>query len=525
MAKAYRPVNRDQPFLLPPDMRAWLPADHLVWFLLETLQELDLRVFHARHPNDGAGRAAYDPDMMVALLIYAYCCGERSSRQIERLCQVNVAFRVVCAGDIPDHTKIARFRAVHQNAFEAVFAQVLAVAAKAGLAKFETVAIDGTKIAANASLDANRDEKWLREQVATIVTEAERVDAGEDAEHGPDDRGDGVPPSLRDPTKRAQRIVAAAAALKAEQEAAAAQRAPDAERVRQATDRLERIKTGQNVKGRHFAGTDRVAEAQARLARDVGAQQARLDAYAAATAATGTRPTGRAPVPVENHHMVVLARAALAKAIAAQSVAKKQTNRRHTELVANITDPASRVMPTRKGWIQGYNAQVAITADQIIVALSLGQNPNDTEQFIPMMHAAHAAAATLHTLTGRPEHRIGTLLADAGYPSDANFTAPGPDRLIALGKTRTQAKAAKTNPAQGDPPEGSTAREAMDHRLRTPEGARLYKRRGATVEPGIGNLKKLIDRFSRRGLAAATSELNLAAASFNLLKIHRAATS
>ena len=115
-----------------------MPADHLVWFLLETLQQLDLRVFHARHPNDGAGRAAYDPEMMVALLIYAYCCGERSSRQIERLCQVNVAFRVVCAGDIPDHTKIARFRAVHQDAFEAVFAQVLAVAAKAGLARFET---------------------------------------------------------------------------------------------------------------------------------------------------------------------------------------------------------------------------------------------------------------------------------------------------------------------------------------------------------------------------------------------------
>ena len=244
MAKAYRPVNRDQPFLLPPDMRDWLPPDHLVWFLLETLKQLDLKVFHARHPNDGAGRAAYDPEMMVALLIYAYCCGERSSRQIERLCQVNMAFRVVCAGDIPDHTKIARFRAVHQDAFEAVFAQVLAVAAKAGLAKFETVAIDGTKIAANASLDANRDEKWLREQVATILTEAEQTDAGEDAEHGRDDRGDGVPPDLRDPTKRAQRIVAAAAQLKAEQEAAAAQRAPDAERVRQATDRLERIRPG-----------------------------------------------------------------------------------------------------------------------------------------------------------------------------------------------------------------------------------------------------------------------------------------
>jgi transposase len=524
MAKAYRPVNRDQPFLLAPDMREWLPPDHLVWFLLETLKHLDLKPFHARHRNDGAGRAAYDPDMLVALLIYAYCCGERSSRQIERLCQVNVAFRVVCAGDIPDHTKIARFRAVHQDAFEAVFAQVLAIAAKAGLAKFETVAIDGTKIAANASLDANRDEKWLREQVAKIVDEATAVDQGEDGEHGPDDRGDGVPPDIRDPSRRSQRITAAAAQLKAEQDAAAAARAPDAEQVAKADDRLERINAGQNVKGHHGGGAMRVAEARARLARDEAAAQAKLDAYAASAGTAQRRRGGRPPVPVENHHDVVAARRALAKAIAAQSApTRRQAKRKHVELEANITDPDSRVMPTRrKGWIQGYNAQLAITADQVIVALSLGQNPNDIEQFIPMMRAVQDAAAGLHALTRSPDHLIGDLLADAGYPSDANLAAEGPPRLIALGKTRDQIKAAKTRPTQGDPPPDASPREAMDHRLRTPEGAKLYKRRGATVEPGIGNLKKLIDRFSRRGLTAALSELNLAATAFNLRKIHTA---
>lgn len=524
MAKTYRPVNRDQPFLLPPDMRAWLPAGHLVWFLLETLRQLDLRVFHARHPKGGPGRRAYDPEMMVALLIYAYCCGERSSRQIERLCVVNVAFRVVCAGGIPDHTQIARFRAVHQGAFEAVFAQVLAVAAKAGLARFETVAIDGTKIAANASLDANRDEPWLREQVATILAEAEQADAGEDAEHGPDDRGDGVPRDMRDPSRRSERIKAAAAQLKAEQDAAAAQRAPDAERVATAADRLERVKAGQNVKGRQPAGTDRVAEARARLEREQARAQAKLDAYAAEVARTGRRPSGRPPVPVETQHDVITARTALATAIAAQSrPSKKRSKKKHTELNANITDPASRVMATRKGWIQGYNGQFAITADQIIVALSLGQNPNDMDQFIPMMHATSAAAATLHALTGLSQHRIGILLADAGYPSDANLTAPGPDRLISLGKTRDQTKSAKTRPTQGEPPPDASPRQAMDHRLRTPEGAKPYKRRGATVEPGIGNLKKLLNRFSRRGLEAARSELHLAATAFNLRKIHTAA--
>ena len=138
-----------------------------------------------------------------------------------------------------------------------------------------------------------------------------------------------------------------------------------------------------------------------------------------------------------------------------------------------------------------------------------------------MMRAAQDAAAAAARMTGSPDQTIGTVLADAGYPSEANLSAPGPDRLIALGKSREVDQAAATRPAVGDPPAGATAREAMDHRLRTPEGAALYKRRGATVEPGIGNLKKILDRFSRRGLAAAPSELHLAAAAVNLRKIHR----
>jgi transposase len=526
MAYSYRPVNRDQPFLLAPDMRDWLPAGHLVWFLLETLEQVDLAAFHARHPNDGAGRAAYDPDMMVALLIYAYCCGERSSRRIERLCEVNVAFRVVCAGDIPDHTKIARFRAVHQDAFEAVFAQVLVIAARAGLAKFETVAIDGTKIAANASLSANRDADWfLREEVAAIVGQARAVDQGEDSEHSCDDRGDGIPPQLRDPSRRKARIAAAAAEIEAEQEAAAArQGAADAVRAKEAEQRLERIAAGELVRGRYPRGADRVAEAQARLEREIATQQAKIDRRAARIAA-GQRPGGSAPVPVDKNVHVIRARAALeaAKTHVDTPLVRDLKYRKHTATCANLTDPQSRIMPTRKGWTQGYNAQLAVTADQIIIALSLGQNPNDGESFIPMMRAAQDAAARLNALTRSTEHIIGTLLADAGYPSDDNLTAEGPPRLIALTKSRDHAKTAKTSPTQGNPPPDATPREAMDHHLRTPEGAKLYKRRGATVEPAIGNLKKLLTGFSRRGLDAARSELHLAATAFNLRKIHTAA--
>jgi IS5 family transposase len=140
-----------------------------------------------------------------------------------------------------------------------------------------------------------------------------------------------------------------------------------------------------------------------------------------------------------------------------------------------------------------------------------------------MMQAAQEAAARIHAVTEHADHLIGTVLADAGYNSDANLNADGPDRLIASGKGRDQARAAADEPAHGPPPADASPREANAHRLRTREGQDLYKRRGATVEPGIGNLKKIIDRFSRRGLDNATSELHLAATAFNLMKVHRAA--
>jgi Transposase DDE domain len=140
-----------------------------------------------------------------------------------------------------------------------------------------------------------------------------------------------------------------------------------------------------------------------------------------------------------------------------------------------------------------------------------------------MMQAAQHAAARLHAQTGSDAHVLGTVLADAGYASDANLAAAGPDRLIALAKSRDQSKAAASEPAQAPPPPDATIRQLMAHRLRTEEGRTLYKRRGATVEPAIGNLKTLLDRFSRRGLNAALGELQLAATACNLLKIYRAA--
>ncbi|MBT2514334.1 transposase [Arthrobacter sp. ISL-30] len=522
MAKSFRPVLRDQGFLLPVDMREWLPPDHLAWFLIDTIEALDTTGLEKSRKVGGAGAAGYDPRMLLALLMYAYCRGVRSSRQIERLCSTDVAFRVLCAQDGPDHCTIARFRSDCQDAFEDLFAQVLLVAARAGLARFGTVAIDGTKISANASIDANRSQEWLQQKVREMVAEAEAADAAEDAARSTDDvLEDRVPPGLADPSGRQARI---RAAVKEIAEQARRRKTDEAAREDAALARRRRSEEGKPVVGRIPEGPHRLAEAEAHLAREIGMHQAKLDRYAGLLAA-GKKPMGRPPVPLDESTRVRRAERVVKAARAAQQQREGSDVNAGTKMpsaVANTTDPQSRIMPTRRGFLQGYNAQVAVTGDHLIVAVSLGQSTSDLRCLVPMMRAAQDAATRCHETTGSPVHRIGTVLADAGYASNANLGAPGPDRLIALGKGRDQAKAAATEKMDGPPPEGATPRQSMAHRLRTEEGHSLYKRRGATVEPTVGNLKKILDRFSRRGLKQAASELHLAATAHNLMKLHRA---
>jgi transposase len=521
VAKGYRPVLRDQPFLLPVDMRDWLPADHLVWFVLDVVAQVDTSAFHRRRVKAASGRAGYDPELVLALLLYGYCLGVRSSRQLERLCEVDVAFRIICAQDVPDHSVIARFRQAHERAFAELFTQVLRLAARAGLGRFGTIAIDGTKIAANASVDANRTEAWLRGQVDTIVAEARAADAAEDAEFG-ERRGDEPPDDFADPDARAEKIRAALAELDAER------RAAGAAREQAIAEQVAQVDSGERRSAGAHPAPIEVAALRARLARLIAAQQTKLDAHAARVAAAeaaGRRPPrGKRPSPVDEHSDIVIARNRLARAEArATDRARQQAERMAAGAVRiNLTDPGSRLMPTRRGWVQGYNVQVAVTADQLIVATRVGQQTGDRREFVPMVTAANQAAADCRQASDRDDIAIGVALADAGYFSEANLAAPGPDRLIAVGKGGRQHHDALRRPAHGPPPADASLREAMDHRLRTAEGARLYKRRGATVEPAIGNLKKIITQFSRRGLDAARAEIDLAAAAFNLLKIHRA---
>jgi transposase len=263
----YRPVDRDQQLLLPVDMREWLPGSHLVWFVIEAVEQLDTSGFHERSVLGGVGRAGFDPDMLVTLLVYGYANGVRSARQIDRLCEVDVAFRVVCAQDGPEHSTISRFRAAHEEAFVKLFTQVLGLAAHAGLGRFGTIAVDGYKAAASASIDANRDEGWLREQARRIAAEAAAIDAAEDAEFGAA-RGDELPPELADPKTRARKLRAALQELEQRKQAASeAAEQTEAEAAAAGKELMRRVAAGQKTGPAKARRVDEVEVARLRLAR------------------------------------------------------------------------------------------------------------------------------------------------------------------------------------------------------------------------------------------------------------------
>ena len=206
--------DREQAFLMPPDPRDWLPEGHLAWFVLASVEEMDLAAFYGSYRQDGWGRAAFEPSMMVALLMYAYAQGERSSRGIERRCVEDVAYRVIAAQQTPDHATIARFRVRHEAALAGLFSEVLGLCRESGLVKVGVIAIDGTKVHANASHHSNLDYEQLARE---ILKEAGEIDAAEDELYG-DARGDELPEHLR--TREGRR-----AALRAAKEKLARERA------------------------------------------------------------------------------------------------------------------------------------------------------------------------------------------------------------------------------------------------------------------------------------------------------------
>ena len=552
MAKRYRPVERDQAFLFPPDMRDWRPADHRVHLVIRVVEgHLDTSAFHARRRTGGAGAAGYDPDMLVTVLVWAYAHQVTSSRRIEQLCGTDVAFRLICAGNLPDHATIARFRAVFPGPVAEFFAQVLALCAAVGMGRLGVVALDGTKITASASKSANRTEDSLRKMAGQAVARHGETDAAEDALFGAGRRGDEVPEDAWRPGRRDERIAAALAGLRAERETA------EAERGRARQEYLAQAAAGERV-SKPPAGAE-VEAARIALERAITAQQAKIDDWQArnaeSLAQTHISLLGCPPVPASRYVRVRQAQARLERAVereavAAARAAQKQKERNGPGPVRNITDPDSRLMPVRGGgFIQGYNAQVVTTEDGLIIATRLTNTTGDTTWFTPMMAAAQDAAALItaarppaardhHGGSGRDgdDHDAGSstssggdggpddagpielFLADAGYCSEDNLTAPGPDRLIATGKLRDLVKAARGDPAAGSP--AGKATRAMAARLQTADGIDAYRYRGHIAETPNGNIKhnKRFRQFSMRGKPKAGGEWEFIAATTNLFK-------
>src|SRR6201996_7047238 len=214
MGQNFITADREQVLLLPPALVDWLPDEHFVWTGLGAVEQMDLGAFYGAYRANGQGRAAYDPQLMLGLLLYAYATGVSSSRQIERCCEVDVAFKVIAAMKIPDHSTIAEFRRRHQDAIGEVFVQVLALCAEAGLVRVGGIAIDGTKIAANASRDCTRSYVSIVEE---LLADAEAADREEDERHG-DDRGDEPPAGLRSREERRHALADAKARLEAERQ-------------------------------------------------------------------------------------------------------------------------------------------------------------------------------------------------------------------------------------------------------------------------------------------------------------------
>jgi len=518
MAKGYRPVDRDQPFLLPPDMREWLPGGHPVHLVIAVVADhLDTSAFHARRKTGGAGAAGYDPDMLVTVLVWAYAHGVASSRRMEELCRTDVAFRVICAGNLPDHSTIARFRQEFPGAAGELFAQVLVLCARLGMGRLGTVALDGTKIAASASKAANRGEKRLRELAAEAVAAHAAADAAEDDLFG-DARGDEVPEDAWSPRGRAGRVAEALAQLEAEREAARAGQEAKAQEFR------ARQRAGQRT-GPPPAGAE-VALAQENLARviaDREAQLAELERRYAAGQPRRARPAG-----VQDYCRVREAAAQVEAAREREAQRQAAAEAAGPGPVRNITDPDSRLMPTRNGFIQGYNAQNVTSEDGLVIATELTSDTTDMAWFAPMTGRAAAAAALIEA--SRPAGRqagdardgggIRLVLADAGYCSQENLTCAGPDRLIAVGKRRDLEDAARSQDGGPDQDWGGPAVQAMRERLRTGDGIAAYRQRGHIAETPHGHIKHNMGlrQLSMRGKDKAAAEWTFACAIHNLFK-------
>ena len=445
MAKSYRPYLPEQSLLLAPNVRDWLPENHLAYFIGDVIDELELSAIEAYYEREERGYPPYHPSMMTKILVYGFCVGVFSSRKLAQRLHEEIGFRVLAAGNMPDFRTLSEFRRIHLPVLQGLFEQVLRMALAMGAMKLGRVAIDGSKVKANASKHKamsyqrmKQEQRRLREQVRQLLAEAERVDAAEDARYGRNRSGDELPAELQRREDRLRRIREAKRALEQRSCQEAAEKA------------AEKNQDEKNNRGPGAPAGDK----------------------------------------------------------------KKQKPEEKDQY--NFTDPESRMMKGPDGFVQAYNAQVAVESTmQLIVAQAVTQQCNDKQQLMPMLAAVEQQSGQ------KPKE----VLADTGYASEKCLQAvagTGVDAYIATGKQKHNESAPPC--PRGPVPKTATRTERMRRKLQTKLGRAVYARRKTIVEPVFGQIKQGqgFRQFLLRGVEKVRAEWALVCTAHNLLKLHRA---
>ncbi|HEY1897856.1 MAG TPA: IS1182 family transposase [Terracidiphilus sp.] len=457
----FRECTLDQPMLLSPSMQEWLPENHLARFIGDVTEQLDLsKILREYERRDGRGQAGYHPLMLTRLLLYGYAVGDASSRVIERKTYEDVAFRYLAADQHPDHDTIAAFRQRHLQTLAGLFIQALQLCRKAGLVKLGHVAIDGSKLQANASKHKAMSygrmletEQKLQAEVEELLRRAQETDAQEDQQYGKGKRGDELPEEL---ARRESRL----------------------QKIRQAKAELE-------------------AEAREEAEQNKAAAETKIAERRAQAESTGRKPGGRDPQAPDPE-----------KAVPEEKAQK------------NFTDAESRIMPDggRKGsFVQGYNTQIAVdSAAQIIVAAAVTQETNDKRQLVPMLKQIAQNLGTKPAAVSADAGYFSQEQVTDEQTKDIGL-------YVATGKQKHGEPASGESIAAVPAADENSALEQMKQKLKTEAGHAMYKMRKAIVEPVFGQIKewRRFRRFGLRGLDKVSAEWNLICLTHNLRKLFR----
>jgi len=458
MSHRFRACTLDQPLLLPPSLQDWLPEGHLARFVADVAEQLDLSPISATYTRqDGRGQEGYHPLLLTRLLLYGYCQGVTSSRKIERKTHEDVAFRFLAADQHPDHDTIASFRQRHLEALAGLFTQALQMCQMAGLVKLGHIAIDGTKLKANASKHKAMSyermgaaEQKLREEIEELLRQAQATDAAEDAQYGKGKRGDELPAELARREKRLEKIRAAKAALE--------------------------------------------AEAKRKAEQQQAAVEAKLAERRQKEAETGRKTGGREPQAPNPEQ--------------AEPEAKAQRN---------FTDPDSRIMPdgSNKGsFVQGYNAQAAVDSHaQVIVAAEVVQATNDKQQLVPLVEQAEANLGQKPAAVSADSG----YWSEANVTAEG---VAGIDLYVATGQKKGDEKSKPTSESPPENV-SAKEKMASKLRTGEGQAVYKMRKAIVEPVFGQMKEARGIRRFSLRGLAKVRAEWRLICLTHNLLKLYR----